>query len=108
MVLAMIQDDSKTRFERSSPLIGIAIGLLVQFVGGVYWAGTLSASIGALQEHVARLDGQFNASNQNEFGRSEKVARIDERTTDILNSIADLKAHIAAIETTLAAGKHGR
>jgi len=82
-------------------IVGVSIGLFIQFLGGIYWAGTLSAALASLETRVAHVEGDINGSNKNEIVKAEKVARIDERTTDILSSIGDIKAHIAAIETSL-------
>ena len=105
-------------------LIGVIVGIVIQFGAGIYWAGRISESLNGfdkrlgsvdvptLETRVTRIEGEISASGQNEIGKSERLAKLEERTADILDKIGEIKSnfqasigriesHIAAIEADL-------
>lgn len=75
-------------------LAGLALALMVQFAGTIWWGATMSADLRHLTEAFARIDGERYTKSD----ASRDIQRLDQRDALISEQHNDLRARVARLE----------
>lgn len=97
-----------TVFVEKSWLIGIVAALIVQVFGGVWWAAVTSTKLANIEASITAMQTQLSLDNTDRALKAsaairleDRIARLEERDSDLSGAIKEINVHLSSIETYL-------
>lgn len=113
MVVAMTLETEKAPYvngkitiaAEKSWLIGIAVALFVQVFGAIWWASGASMKLEVIDKSLTAVQTQLNLDATDRALKAtaairleDRIARLEERDSDLSGSVKQINEHLAAIE----------